>query len=52
MAESYEPKKQGVKDFLGNKWLCFQQLKKIVNSGEKPPETTQNRLWKALTGFD
>src|SRR5438105_3766740 len=24
LAKSYEPKKQGVKEFLGNKWLLFQ----------------------------
>jgi hypothetical protein len=52
MAESYESKKQGVKGFLGNKYLCFQQLKKIANTCRKPSKSTQNRLWKALTGFD
>jgi hypothetical protein len=26
LAKSYEPKKQGVKEFLGNKYLCFQSI--------------------------
>jgi hypothetical protein len=28
LAKSYEPKKGGVKGFLGNKYLCIQQLRK------------------------
>jgi hypothetical protein len=30
--KSYEPKKQGVKEFLGNKSLCFHQVTDLVNS--------------------
>jgi hypothetical protein len=28
LAKSYEPKKGGVKEFLGNKYLCFQWFRK------------------------
>jgi len=33
LAKSYEPKKRGVKDFLRNKYVCFQLLRKDVNRG-------------------
>jgi hypothetical protein len=52
MAESYEPKKRGVKEFLGNKLLYFQQLAKIVNTSPKTPKSSAKACGKKLTSFN
>ena len=52
LAKSYEPKKQGVKGFLDNKRLCFQQLKKLDNTGRKLSKMDQSALPKVLKRFN
>src|ERR1700734_887572 len=49
LPKSYEPKKGGVKRFLGNKCLYFQQLAKLMNIWGKCSKLRQKRLKNALS---
>jgi hypothetical protein len=52
LAKSYEPKKQGVKEFLGNKRLCFQQFAESINRLANCLIVRQASCSVALNGFD
>src|ERR1700751_5433311 len=42
LAKSYESKNRGVKQFLGNKCLCFQSVSESINSAPKCSILRQN----------
>jgi hypothetical protein len=52
LAKSYEPKKQGVKEFLGNKRLCFQWFAEGINSPANCLIVRQTLGSAALNRFD
>jgi hypothetical protein len=52
LAKSYEPKKPRVNKIFGNKYLCFQLVRKGVNILRKWPVLKRNHLPAGLTGFN
>jgi hypothetical protein len=51
LAKSYEPKKQGVKGFLGNKCLYFQSLTQPINIVSKCSNLRQAEVKSVLSRY-